>query len=105
MAMTLSAYVNAPDKDADYVADCADQATAMVEQFMTDNGRTGVTLPPSIKARAVLEVGAELYYRRSARLGIAGLDSGGEGQPLRITRDPMKAAYDLLRPYTKPAIA
>lgn len=104
MAESLSAYVKASDKDAAYVADCAEQATAMVDQFIADNGRTGVTLPPSIKARAVLEVGAELYYRRSARLGIAGLDSE-ETAPIRISRDPMRAAYDLLRPYTKPALA
>lgn len=104
MAESLTAYVKAAEKDADYVADCEEQATAMVEQFIVDNGRTGVTLPAVIKARAVLEVGAELYYRRSARLGIAGLDDA-EAAPIRISRDPMRAAYDLLRPYTKPALA
>lgn len=104
MSETLSTYVKALDKDAAYVADCELQATAMVEQFIADNGRTGVILPAVIKARAVLEVGAELYFRREARLGIAGLDTEAAA-PVRISRDPMRAAYDLLTPYTKPALA
>lgn len=104
MAQTLAAYVKATDKDTAYVADCEEQAAAMVEQFMTENLRTGATLPAVIQARAELEVGAELYFRRQARLGIAGLDSA-EGAPMRIARDPMRAAYDLLTPYIKPAIA
>lgn len=104
MSESLSTYVKATDKDSEYVQDCHEQAEAMVEQFIKDNGRTNVTLPEVIKARAVLEVGAELYFRRQSRLGIAGLDNA-EGQPMRIARDPMRAAYDLLMPYTKPALA
>ena len=105
MAESLASYVKATtEQDLAFVTDCAEQATAMVDQFITDNGRDGVTLPPVIKARAVLEVGAELYFRRGARLGIAGLE-GAEATPMRISRDPMRAAYDLLTPYTKPALA
>lgn len=104
MAQTLAAYVQATDKDAVYVADCEEQAAAMVGQFVQENLRTGVTLPAPIQARAELEVGAELFFRREARLGIAGLDTA-EGAPVRIARDPMRAAYDLLTPYIKPAIS
>lgn len=104
MAMTLTAYVKAEGDNAAWAAECAEQAEAMVDQFVADNGRTNTTLPAVIKARAVLEVGAELFYRKDARLGMVGLDTEA-GTPLRIARDPMRAAYDLLAPYTKPAIS
>lgn len=101
--MTLTQYVKAVEADAAYVADCEEQARDMVGAYLEDNARPGVTCPDTIRARAELEVGAELFYRRSARLGIAGLD-GADVQPMRIARDPMRAAYDVLRPYVKAAI-
>ena len=105
MAISLSAYVKAQlPADAEYVADCELQAKEMVEQYISDNGRSDKGVPESVKARAVLEVGADLFYRRQSRNGVAGLDGSDLGV-VRIARDPMRAAYDMLNPYLRPALA
>lgn len=90
---------------SDYVRECAEEAAAMLSGHLTpDNVRS---MPPAhVLRRALLEVGAELYHRRTSRNGVLGLDGGADNfAPLRIARDPMKAAYDLLRPYLMPAIS
>lgn len=90
-------YVNAIGEDAEFAADCQTQATALVGKFIGgEDNPFGV--PEEVVNRAILEVGADLYYRRASRNGIVGLD-GIEPQPMRLSRDPMSAAYALLRPY------
>lgn len=61
-------------------------------------------VPADVVALAVLECGKELFDRRQSRNGIAGLDST-DFQPMRIARDPMKAAMPFLEPYMGPAVA
>ena len=104
MATELKDYVKCVPADHGFVADCALEAKDLVEEYLTDNACPGKTIPPSIKARAILEVGADLFYRRTARNGVAGLDSP-DGGAVRIARDPMKAAYDTLAPYVMPALS
>lgn len=96
--VTLAEYVHAPAGDA-YATQCATEAAAMVTGEIGEHA-----VPAEVKARAVLEVGAELFHRRQSRNGIAGLDSP-EVAPMRIARDPMKAAMPILQPYLGPAIA
>lgn len=98
MGVTLAQYVQAPQGDA-YAVQCAGEAAAMVNTHLGT-----VTVPASVLERAVLEVGAELYHRRQSRNGISQMQDL-DMAPMRIARDPLKAAYDILRPYTGPALA
>jgi len=98
MAVTLAQYVNAVATD-DFVTDCAAEAEALVTQHI--GTVTGV--PDKIKARAVLEVGANLYQRRQAQSGTGGL-TDPEVTPHRVARDPLRPAYPILNPYLGPGI-
>lgn len=98
---TLAGYVQAMPADA-YVVKCANEATTMVGRVVSQAGPEVV--PADVVARAVLEVGAELFHRRQSRNGIAGMD-GTDFAPMRIARDPMKAAMPYLQPYLGPAVA
>ncbi|RWZ52934.1 hypothetical protein ELQ90_03085 [Labedella phragmitis] len=94
---TLEWYVNAIGEDADFAAASAATATSMVHEFIGGEDNP-FKVPADVVARAVLEVGADLYYRKASRNGVVGLEGTGP-QPFRINRDPMTAAYPLLRPY------
>lgn len=96
---TLTAYLKASTGDADFVAGVREEAFALVDQ-----ATAGATVPAVINALAVREVAADLYHRRRVRNGVAGFD-GPDLTPVRVTRDPMKAAEDILRPYTGPGIS
>ncbi|NNG20301.1 hypothetical protein HJ590_12100 [Naumannella sp. ID2617S] len=95
----LAAYLGV--EPSGFVAECTAEADALVTQ------RVGqATVPASVRARAVLEVGADLWYRKQTRNGIAGFGSTETGiQPVRIARDPMAAAEPILRPWLTPGIA
>lgn len=98
MALTtgeLTTYVQASDDDLAFVNSCLTEATTLVGRY-TASGRRPV--PEDIEDRAVLEVAADLYYRRRTRNGVAEFD-GMDMQPLRVSRDPMAAAYPLLSRY------
>lgn len=96
----LAKYCNAQATD-EYVVDCANEAFDMVAWPVS---KAVTPVPESVVARAVLEVGKELFDRRQSRNGIAGLDSP-DFAPMRIARDPMKAAQPFLAPYLGPALA
>lgn len=96
MALTdgqLATYVQAGSADAAFVTSCLLEATTMVERRIA-----GRTVPVEIVDRATLEVGADLYYRRRTRNGVADFE-GDDMQPFRVSRDPMVAAYPILAPY------
>lgn len=100
----LAKYVHAGPAD-EYVTEAAAEAAAMVANH-TKAGNVRGEVPAHILERAKLEVGAELFHRRTSRNGVVGLDGGPDNfAPLRIARDPMKAAYDILAPYMLPAIS
>ena len=86
-------YVDALGEDAAYAAISAAEAAELVGGFV---GEYAALVPPLTLARAILEVGADLYYRKASRNGVVGLD-GVDPQPFRLNRDPMAAAYPLLR--------
>lgn len=93
----LAAYVKATPADAAFVASCQAEADALVAAHVgSDQGR----VPAEILDRAALEVAADLFYRRKSQNGIATFGGGDvDLTPLRIARDPMHAARELLRPY------
>lgn len=94
-AAQLADYAN---RDADdFASNCLDEAIALVARHAR-----GVQVPAVIARRAVLEVGANLL-KRAGRDGIAGYDDG-QLDPLRVTRDPLQAARDILAPYTTRAV-
>ena len=92
----LSWYVDAIGEDVEYAATSKAEATELVNHFIGSGNPFGV--PELVVDRAVLEVGADLYYRKASRNGVVGLD-GVDSQPFRLNRDPMAAAYPVLRPY------
>lgn len=96
-ATTLDWYVQARGDDEPFAEESATVATTMVNDFIGgESNPFGV--PAEVVARAVLEVGADLYYRKASRNGVATMD-GVEPQLFRLNRDPMAAAYPLLRRY------
>ena len=92
--MSLSAYVGAGTADAEFVAACEAEATALVGAYV------GTALVPyEVLGRAVLEVGSELFHRRSAPNGVAQFGTLDGAAPIRVARDPMVGAYPLLARY------
>lgn len=95
-ATTLEWYVQAIGDDVPFAAESATDAATLVGHLVGEGNPYGV--PENVVARAVLEVGADLYYRKASRNGIVGLE-GIDPQPMRLNRDPLVAAYPFLRPY------
>lgn len=98
---SLDWYVNAENasdpKVKAFAAESRTEAKQLVDDFIGgDTNPFGV--PETVVARAVLEVGADLFYRRASKNGTVQL-GGAETQLFRISRDPMAAAYPLLRRY------
>lgn len=77
---------------------CWYPSVALVDQFIG----TVETVPATIRTRAIMECGAELYNRRSAPGGIAQFASF-DAAPLRIAKNSMVRAYDLLAPFVNQA--
>jgi hypothetical protein len=96
----LKAYVNAPSADDTFVQQCWEQAIAMVAVFVGT-----AYVPESIRDRARIEVGQELYSRRAAPNGIAQYATFEGASAIRVARDPMVGAYPLLQPYVGQGIA
>lgn len=100
--VTLAAYVSATSPADPYVVECEAQAEAIVAEALrpATPGGPERPVPPTLRARAVLEVGAELYARRGLRNGVATFGSAdGDLQPVRVSRDPMHLARSILAPY------
>lgn len=93
----LEWFVNAVGEDVEFARQSEGEARQMVTDFIGGPGNP-FSVPEIVVERAVLEVGADLFYRRASRNGIVPLD-GIEPQAFRISRDPMAAAYPLLRRY------
>ncbi|MGX9346381.1 hypothetical protein [Microbacterium sp. KNMS] len=103
MPVTLADYVNAIGEDAvALAAQCVAEATALVNRHIgaTTAASNPHGVPQTVIDRAVLEVGADLFYRKAARNGVVNFGNGMEGAAvLRINRDPMSQAYAILGPY------
>lgn len=78
-----------------YLVECVTSAQSLVATHVGT-----ATVPASVRARAVVEVAAELYWRMQARNGVTEYGSGEAGPELvRIGNDPLRAIRPLLRPY------
>lgn len=103
----LATYVGLPSANA-LVDRCLAEAAALVDGFLTGEtirfeGQT-VGVPWRLVDRAKLEVGAELYHRKNTKNAVAQFATP-DGQPIRIARDPMVAAYPLLKPFMRGGFA
>lgn len=103
MAITgeqVAAFVNATDAASrDFTAQCATEAPALITPYLA------IDPPPAVLDRATLEVAADLFHRKKARNGVTAFDTSDGGDTVRINRDPMAAAWPILRPYLAPGIA
>lgn len=97
MSRSVAWFVNAIGEDAEFALESESQAQTMIHDFIGGK-KNPFDVPGEIIERAILEVGADLYYRRASRNGIVQLD-GVEPQIFRLHRDPLSAAYPLLRRY------
>lgn len=78
-----------------YVIQCWETAKLLVANF-----RLGNFIPEEVENRAVLITASNLYYERKTQLGIQQFTGGdGESTPVRVSRDPMTGAYELLRQF------
>lgn len=88
----LRAHVSAPGGDSS-VEDCVLEALGLLDRLL---GEVTSTIPTAVLDRAVVEVGADLWHRRSTKNGIASFGDGLDVPPIRIRRDPLDAARPLL---------
>ncbi|MFT4051103.1 MAG: hypothetical protein QM677_02495 [Microbacterium sp.] len=86
--------------DDAFILACLEEAVALVDQFCgITNGDTSTSrVPESILQRAYIEVGSELFNRRSAPNGISQFTTA-DGAAIRVARDPLVAARPLVQPY------
>lgn len=76
--------------------------SAIAEAVALVGARTGAStpaVPVVILHRAVTETASALLTRRQAPNGVAGFVAGGDGEPLRVSLDPLVSALPILRPY------
>lgn len=82
------------DESGDFITSCLNSGKSLVENYIG----AVETVPNHVEDQAVLIVASELFQRRSAPNGIAQFASM-DGQPVRMGKDPMTAAYPLLLPF------
>jgi hypothetical protein len=101
MAVTLSEFKDyVGTKDAtDFPQSCLTAGHALVTNYIG----TVTTVPTEIHDQAVLMVSSELYHRRNAPNGIAQFADFGGGA-VRVGKDPMSPAYNLLLPFVGHAV-
>lgn len=99
MAVTVEqfrAYVGTKEISS-FVDSCLASANAMVAKFI------GVqSVPVDVVDSAVLSCASELFHRRSAPNGVA--QFADLGTTVRIAKDPMNAAREMLLPFTGPGL-
>lgn len=89
----LKAYVGASDIDDAFVEDCYLTAKDLIATYVKS-----AKVPAQVLKRCYLEVGSELYHRRSAPMGVSQYATY-DGAPIRIARDPLIGVYPLLNRY------
>lgn len=88
--------------DGTYVAECWNQATALVGEYLASTDRVA-TVDTALLARAVMEAGSELYHRKDAPQGVYQF-AGDPGGAVRVSADPLRAVRPLLGRYVGPGI-
>lgn len=90
----LRAFVGAPPSVQDGALGAIyDRAEADVTNYVG-----GKAVPAIVLAGVTVEVAAELFHRKAAPNGISQF-ADASGNPVRVARDPMVAAYRELAPY------
>ncbi|WP_455952502.1 hypothetical protein [Arcanobacterium haemolyticum] len=84
-------FTQTPD-ESNNVATCARDAAKLVGDYIG-----AAPVPESIAVLAAVEVGRELFTRLGAPGGI--YSPFADSAPVRLARDPLKAAYPLLQCY------
>jgi len=84
----------------DYLEQCTAEA---IELVLTIAGEHEV--PKPIGERAVVEAGADLFWRQQARNGVATFESEGALETVRVGLDPTRSARAVLQPWLGVAIA
>lgn len=88
--------------ESSLITECETTALQLVTRHV---GSTAASVPKGVLRAAVREVGADLFHRRKSRNGVTTF-AGGEGvTPIRLNRDPLTAAYPILRPFMPAALA
>lgn len=103
LANRLAKHVGAtrPGSDReDYITSCVAEA---IELVLVIGGEHKVPAP--IAQRAVVEAGADLFWRQQARNGIATFESEGALETVRVGLDPTRSARAVLQPWLGVAIA
>jgi hypothetical protein len=96
MAVTLAdlqSYIGT-EESGDFIEGCLTSGQKLVSNYIG----SAQNVPSEIADQATLIVSSELFHRRSAPNGIAQFASM-DGQPVRMGKDPMTAAYPLLLPF------
>lgn len=83
-----------------YIKSCTDEAIELVLTIAGDR-----EVPKPIGERAVIEAGADLFWRQQARNGVATYESEGALETVRVGLDPTRSARAVLQPYLGVAIA
>lgn len=91
----LKAYVGASNTDTDFLTTCLATAFDLVDSYI---GSASANVPESVLDNAHLQVGSEMYHRRSAPSGITQFASF-DGSAMRVARDPMASTYPMLQRY------
>lgn len=81
--------------DSAFIQSCLDEAIALVDNRC---GTGKVNVPVPVLQRAYINVGADLYYRKNAPQGVSQF-TAIDGAAIRLGKNPMDAAEDLLRPF------
>lgn len=97
----LALHLDESDED-ETVIGAAQVALDMVEARFTFAELERV--PASVGKLAVVEAGAAIYYRRTARNGITTFGST-DVMPMRIAKDPLSTVYPIIAPYVTPGFA
>jgi hypothetical protein len=87
------AYVGTKEVSS-FVDDCLDAGLALVTRYIG----SFTNVPAYIKDQSVLITASELFHRRQAPGGVTQF-ADMSGSAVRVGKDPMAAAYELLRPY------
>ncbi|WP_396659518.1 hypothetical protein [Microbacterium sp.] len=110
LAQALAEYVDTPAAGNTYVAACAREAVAfigqkfdrtlIVDESLEDNLEDFIIVPLEKMPRAtyvreVMELGADLFFRRQAQNGIVSVNAM-DGTIARVSRDPWKASEERL---------
>ncbi|MDO5633285.1 MAG: hypothetical protein Q4G34_00210 [Micrococcus sp.] len=103
LADRLARHVGAPRAGRDgeaYLAECAEEAVELVHSIVKDR-----QVPAVMLNRAALEAGADLYWRRQARSGVATFEAGDSIETVRVALDPARQARAVLAPWLGVPIA